>query len=276
MKLVSLHGGHSSYGDGAGRLEEFAHAAVRQGMTVFGFSEHMPRTPKYRYPDERPETSSRDNFRRYLDDARQVQASFRGRVEILVGAELELIPGLEGFLEDFQDEFQLDYAVGSVHFVHDIGFDYSREFYNRAVEISGTAERFCLDYLETLERMLDRIDFQVLGHFDLFKIFQGEPAVLAETARSRIDRLMAKIAAKGLLLDVNARGLIKPCREIYPAAEILRIARQHNVDITLGDDSHAPAEVGRNLDLAVEHVRQAGYRWISFFRADGTRDRTAC
>src|SRR5712691_12274067 len=127
MRILSLHGGHSSYGDGAGRLEEFARAALDRDMVVFGFSEHMPRPEKYWYPGERPERNSFQNFRNYLEEARAVQAQFRGKMEILVGAELELIPGLENFLNDFSHQFELDYAVGSVHFVKELGFDYSSD-----------------------------------------------------------------------------------------------------------------------------------------------------
>ena len=67
---------------------------------------------------------------------------------------------------------------------------------------------------------------------------------------------------RGLLLDLNARGLQKPCRAIYPSLEILRIAREANVKVTLGDDSHAPSEVGRDLDRVVDHAREAGYSEI--------------
>ena len=273
---LSLHGGHSSFGDGAGRLEEFAAAAWAQQLIAFGFSEHMPRPERYWYPGETPEKNSRDNFRRYLEEARRIQEKFRGKVDILVGAELELIPGLENFLRDFVAEFALDYAVGSVHFVAGIGFDFSAEFYAGAIAAAGGQEAFCLAYLDTVAQMIEAIPFQVLGHFDLFKVFSRTPPRLTEAMRARIDRLMARIAACGILLDINARGLVKPCREIYPSLEILRIARKHQAPLTLGDDSHAPGEVGKNLDLAVEHVRQAGYTRIGFLRAYGSRAEVDC
>lgn len=276
MKLLSLHGGHSAYGDGAGRLEEFARAAAEKEMLVFGFSEHMPRPEKYWYPNEKPEANSPARFRRYLEEARQVQAQFRGKVEILVGAELELIPGLEGFVNEFLQEHQLDYAVGSVHFVHDLGFDYSRDLYGQVLENCGSLERFCLDYLDTMELMFDRVAFRVLGHFDLFKVFSEQPLPLTGKMREKIDRLMARIATKGLLLDINARGLLRPCAAIYPSREILRIAWERGVAVTLGDDSHAPMEVGKNLDRAVQHAKEAGYSRISFLRADGRTDWMEC
>lgn len=275
-QLLSLHGGHSDFGDGAGNLEDFAQAAVEAGMRVFSFTEHMPRPEKYRYPDEKPHVTSFDNFRQYVDRARRVQAAYRSRLPILVGAELELIPGLEDFVNDFLAEFHLDFAVGSVHFVNDIGFDFSAGNYRQAIEKSGDMERFCLDYLGTMESMIERIRFQVLAHFDLFKVFSREPVPLTGAMRSQIERLMARIAEKNLLLDINARGLLKPCREIYPSLEILRIARQSNVAVTLGDDSHSPGDVGKNLNAARSLARQAGYSKISFLNANGGIESDYC
>ncbi len=274
--LLSLHGGHSTYGDGAGRLEDFARAAMECGMIVFGFSEHMPRPEKYWYPGESPHRNSIETFRRYLEEARAVQAQYRGKIEILVGAELELISGLEDFLSHFLGQFQLDYCVGSVHFVNDVGFDFSAELYRKAIDKCGGQEQFCLAYLDTIESMIERIRFQVLGHFDLFKVFSQDAVPITDAMRRKISQLMERIAARDLMLDVNARGLLKTCREIYPSVEILRLARKHGVAITLGDDSHAPKEVGKNLDVAVEYARQAGYSRISFLRADGNRDSLEC
>ncbi|HEY3130191.1 MAG TPA: histidinol-phosphatase [Acidobacteriota bacterium] len=270
--LLSLHGGHSTYGDGTGRLEDFAQAATERGMVAFGFSEHMPRPDKYWYPGESPGRNSSENFQRYVQEARAVQAHFRGKTEILVGAELELIPGLEHFLGDFLSRFQLDYCVGSVHFVHDVGFDFSADLYREAIEKCGGLEAFCLAYLDTMQLMIQSIRFQVLAHFDLFKVFSPDAVPITDAMRSKVSELMECIASRDLMLDINARGLLKPCREIYPSLEILRIAHKHDVAITLGDDSHAPSEVGKNLDVAIEHARQAGYSQLSFLRADGNRD----
>jgi histidinol-phosphatase (PHP family) len=268
--LFSLHGGHSLF-DGTGSLEEFAEAAVRQEMLVFGFSEHMPRPAAYLYPNEQDPAALRAAFSGYIKRARRVQDLYRGRLEILVGVELELIPGLESFLTDVLEEFQPDYAVGSVHFVRDTGFDYSATSYAQAVEACGGMEGFCLEYLDTMEGMLNPVRFEVLGHFDLFKVFHSGPLAPSERVLARIEDLMQCIARRGLLLDLNARGLNKPCRAIYPSLEILQIARAAGVAAALGDDSHAPAEVGQNLDRVLDHARAAGYSELCCLHAGGAR-----
>ena len=70
-------------------------------------------------------------------------------------------------------------------------------------------------------------------------------------------------------MDVNARGLLKPCKSIYPDDWILAEAGRIGVPVTLGDDSHGPSEVGLNLHVAVEAVARAGYEHIWLVRAGG-------
>jgi histidinol-phosphatase (PHP family) len=115
------------------------------------------------------------------------------------------------------------------------------------------------------------VRFEVLGHFDLFKVFHSGPLAPSERVLARIEDLMQCIARRGLLLDLNARGLNKPCRAIYPSLEILQIARAAGVAAALGDDSHAPAEVGQNLDRVLDHARAAGYSELCCLHAGGAR-----
>jgi histidinol-phosphatase (PHP family) len=58
---------------------------------------------------------------------------------------------------------------------------------------------------------------------------------------------------------LNTAGLRKECREIYPSAELLKMARARIVPITFGSDAHAPVEVGMNFAEAVALARTVGY-----------------
>jgi histidinol-phosphatase (PHP family) len=73
----------------------------------------------------------------------------------------------------------------------------------------------------------------------------------------------------GVALDVNARGLIKPCKRIYPDDWILSEARRIGVPVTLGDDSHGPRDVGLNLHVAVAAIARAGYGQLWLVRPGG-------
>ena len=91
---------HSTLDDGKSPLADMARAAWEKGITYFGFSGHSF--------DENGQDFclSRANVPVYLETARALQAEYRGRMEILVGLELDY------FGEKPQG---LDYVIGSVH-----------------------------------------------------------------------------------------------------------------------------------------------------------------
>jgi histidinol-phosphatase (PHP family) len=64
---------------------------------------------------------------------------------------------------------------------------------------------------------------------------------------------------------VSTAGLHKPCKEIYPGEQFLRIARRLNVPISLGSDAHVPQDVGRDFAKAVALARSCGYDRICRF-----------
>jgi histidinol-phosphatase (PHP family) len=52
---------------------------------------------------------------------------------------------------------------------------------------------------------------------------------------------------------------------MYPSPEILKLAKKHNLPLTLASDAHSPGEVGANFKEAVELALQTGYDQIASF-----------
>jgi histidinol-phosphatase (PHP family) len=51
---------------------------------------------------------------------------------------------------------------------------------------------------------------------------------------------------------------------VYPIPWILERARAIGVPVTLGDDSHGPADVGVGLDACIRAIAAAGYREVHY------------
>jgi histidinol-phosphatase (PHP family) len=60
-------------------------------------------------------------------------------------------------------------------------------------------------------------------------------------------------------MELNTAGLRKDCKEIYPSANIVQLAKKMGVPITFASDAHAPNEVGMNFSEAVALAKNAGY-----------------
>nr|MBA2568859.1 histidinol phosphatase [Actinomycetota bacterium] len=66
-------------------------------------------------------------------------------------------------------------------------------------------------------------------------------------------------------LEVSSAGLHVRHGKLYPNAGLLSAAREQGISITTASDAHVPENVGRDLDRAIEHAREAGYDTVTVF-----------
>jgi histidinol-phosphatase (PHP family) len=192
----------------------------------------------------------------YVGWVREAQGRFP-RLSIKLGLEVDFLPGCEDWVRDLAARQPWDYFFGSVHFVGDWLMDYSaQEWKGRNVEAGWR------DYFELWKQAARSRLFDSLPHPDLPKKFGVRPktdfaAVFEEALRV--------VAASDVAIEVSTAGLRKPCREIYPSLEFLRIAHRFGIPVQLGSDAHIPQDVGRDFDQATAHLRAAGYGQIAQF-----------
>jgi histidinol-phosphatase (PHP family) len=75
----------------------------------------------------------------------------------------------------------------------------------------------------------------------------------------------------GVCIEVSSAGLHKRHGKLYPNTDLLVEANERGVRITLASDAHAPQNVGRDLDRAIEHARAAGYQTVTVFESRHAR-----
>jgi histidinol-phosphatase (PHP family) len=275
---ASFHGGHTTYGDGEGTVAEVAQSAVDRGFAAFGISEHFVTPPIDEFsPDgEMSPLAERDLswLPDYVRDVRAVQSAHSGETVFLLGTELEYIRGAEEWTKTHVEPHGFDYFVGSVHFLRyggqEICIDWDRARTEEALRHAGSPERLILDYYEHIREVLDWRLASVIGHMDLIKIqLAPEEQVVTDAIRAAVRDILTTMRDRDVAIDVNARGLIKTCRAIYPAEWILVEARKLGVPVTLGDDSHGGPDVGARLDQAVALLRRAGYEEMAIVEPGG-------
>lgn len=275
---ASFHGGHTAFGDGQGTVGEVAQSAANRGFLAFGFSEHFTTPPIREFSPaavERQRDRPTEWLAGYVAAVQAAQHAHEGQLTILLGTELEYIRGAEGWTREQLRPWPFEYFVGSVHYVRyddeDICIDWDRAHTGEALRRAGSPERLCLDYYDHVLELLDWRIAHVIGHVDLIKIFLG-PNERAETQaiRLKVNGVLETMRDRGVALDINARGLIKPCRQIYPSDWIMADAFRTGVQVMLGDDSHSPEEVGARLDQAVIALRRAGFTEMTIVDRDGS------
>jgi len=271
VQKVSVHGGHSGQfcHHATDSLEDVIRAYIAQGFSWVGITEHMaPLSDALRYPDEQADDLSADfllsRFRQYFDECRMLADKYRDRIEILTAFETETYPGSEAYVRQLVNELKPDYLVGSVHHVNGICIDFDADHFRQALESTGGLTELYCAYFDAQFDMLTALEPAVVGHFDLIRKFDpdyqatlGEPAV-----KERMDRNLACIADRQLILDFNLRGFDKAVEQ-YPSMPVLKAAIAANIDIVPGDDSHGVSSVGKNYERGVAILDALGVntRW---------------
>ncbi len=269
---VSVHGGHSGeFCDHAlDSLEDIITAYIRHQFTWIGITEHMPPvSDAFMYPDER--AAGRDaarlyaRFAAYISTAKTLKQRYAGELDIYVGFETELTSGALPFTRRLIETFEPDYLVGSLHHVDDISFDFSREDYLRAVETQGGYDNLYGRYFDLQYELIETLTPEVIGHFDLIRIYDPDYKTRIEKPEiaRKIQRNLALVAERGLILDFNLAALSKNMDEPYISAPILEKARDMGIAVVPGDDSHSVDSVGLHMQQGIRILQDMGFdtRW---------------
>ena len=272
VQRVSVHGGHSGEFccHAMDSLEENVVAYIEQGFEWVGITEHVPPVDdRFRYPEEiKAGLNARqlyDRFERYIAACRRLQKKYIQTIQLYVGFETEASSGSIPFIHDLARLFEPDYIVGSVHHVDDIGFDYSADWYARAVAATGSLEALYCRYFDAQYQFLSAVRPKVVGHFDLIRIFDPsyEATFALPSVQNRVRRNLELVHSMDMIMDVNVRAITKGAAEPYPTRTILRQAIEMGISVEPGDDSHGVDTVGLNIDRAVEALRnlRADMNW---------------
>lgn len=250
---VDLHNHTKRCNHASGEVCEYIEAAVRCGIDIFGFACHAPMNfdEKYRM--------RADEITPYIAEIRAARESYRGKIEVKVGFEVDFIAGREDLLLPAILGADVDYLVGSVHFLGDWGFD-NPEFIGKYE--CADMEALWREYLDSVAKMAQSGHFDIVGHFDLLKIFNNPPSKnLAHAVKNALE----SVRDNNLVLEINTAGARKKIAEIYPSREILSLAHKMEIPITFASDAHAPSQVGFFADNAREIARSVGFRKVVSF-----------
>jgi histidinol-phosphatase (PHP family) len=270
---VSLHGGHS--GDfcahGNDTLVEMLDAAVEFGYSTYGVTAHSPRTDdRFLYPEEIEAGLGTHDIARFFDEYVGTCSSlidqYRGRLEVLLGAEIEVVPErtYPAEVTALRERYGLDYVVGSVHWVDETPIDTSDSEFSKAVTARGGLQPFLIRYYDLVGEMVETVRPEVIGHIDLPRLFaEGGHELESASTRAAVADVLERALASGGILDINVRAMSKGLSTPYPAPWIVQLATEIGVPLCFGDDSHSASGVGVGLEAGREYLLGLGVERIT-------------
>ena len=243
-------------GHASGEPQEYAKHAIAIGLKEIGFSDHAPLV-SHKDPGIAMDASQLSIYHHMVES---VRAEFDDDLKVLVGIEVDYIPGYENLTKSLLADYPYDYIIGSVHFIEKWGFDdpiQLKEWNMRDVN-EVYKEYYRLLRKSALSRMFD-----ILAHVDLVKKFNFHPTV---DMTFEIEENAHVFKKTGVVIEINSSGLRRPVNEIYPSLHDLKIYCAKGVPITFGSDAHTPQDVGRDFDKSRELALAAGYTEYVLFK----------
>ncbi len=248
---IDLHNHTPLCNHATGSIETYVQHAIEHNIDVFGFSDHAPMNfdPLYRMRFE--------DMAHYRDEVLHVKRQYAGDIEILYAYEVDF---LEGHMDARVLDAEVDYLIGSVHFIEGWGFDNP--------EFIGRYEHENIDviwqrYFDLIERMAQSRLFDIVGHLDLIKVFKYLPS---RPIRDIAHRAIKAIKAADMVVEINVSGYRKPIAEPYPSPELLALTYEAGIPITFGSDAHQPEQIGLFRAEAEALAKDIGYTQCATFR----------
>ncbi len=249
---VDLHNHTTLCNHAEGELHEYIQEAISQGIDVYGVSDHAPMDfdPKYRM--------SFEQMPKYEAMIKEVQQKYADQIDILFAYEVDYLPG---HMDKRVLEADVDYLIGSAHFIDKWGFD-NPEFIGRYE--GADIDTIWQEYFDLIRDMAKTGYFDVIGHLDLIKVFKYMPKN-TEIPHIAEEALQA-IKQADMVLELNVAGYRKPCAEPYPSRALLGRAFELDIPITFASDAHKPEQVGLYRQEIEAFAKEVGYTQCAYFK----------
>ncbi|KAG8668680.1 hypothetical protein FPOAC1_008063 [Fusarium poae] len=268
------HSGEFCPGHAKDQLEEIVKQAVSVGYKTIGFTEHMPRYDlRDLYPEELDDPQAAlealpPRHESYLIEAQRLRHEYASQIEILIGFEAEFIrSSCAAHVRKLAEHPIIDYFIGSVHYVHSMPIDYSKEIFLSAQRKSsrGTEESLYEDYYDLQYEMLTELKPRVVGHFDLIRLMSEDPERDPRQLKGVWERVLRNLALakeQDGWLEVNSAALRKGLAEPYPGRQIAEEWIKMGGKFTFSDDSHGIAQVATNYARTVTYLESLGVKEV--------------
>lgn len=250
---VDLHNHTTLCNHATGTIEEYIKRAIELNIDVYGFSEHAPMKnfeDGYRLLIEK-----KDFYEKSILDLKK---EYENKIDILLGYEVDFLEG--DYLLDEILNANVDYLIGSVHYLGRWGFDnpeFIAEYENRDIDTIWS------EYFSAIEKMAKSGKFDIVGHLDLIKVFKFLPR---QDIRMIAKNALHAIKKSNMVVEINAAGFRKPIQEQYPSIDLLKEIRELDIPITFSSDAHCVEQVGYGYEEVSSLAKQLGFDKCIYFR----------
>jgi histidinol-phosphatase (PHP family) len=220
-------------------MEEYVERAIERGLRHIGFADHNP-LPDGLGANVRMAESELDG---YVQSVLDLRRRYQGRIEVLLGLEMDYIEGLETYLRKQVASHPWDYIIGSIHYLDAEcrQISWPRNFTGETAWLYGR-------YFELVRKLAGSGLCDIIAHFDVPK---RSGRAHSEREAGDITRTLKEIHRAGLSMEINTSGyrhpeLARP--DTYPTRTIIAEAIALGIPVLVNSDAHSPDDVALKFD----------------------------
>lgn len=250
---------HSTFStDSSMDAEAACVAAIKAGLEGLTFTDHLD----IDFPYETFNIDF-DIYTNYLD---KLKAKYKGRLNILKGVEVGIMPHVVEDTLKITKSYEFDFIVASVHIIN--GLDpYTKKYYEGKSKFEAYSS-----YIEAVIRMLDMFkDFDSVGHIDFVirKARYEDRTFRYDSFKELLDQFFAQIIEMGKGFELNTGSYRDiPGKLTSPDYDINILKRYKQMGgeiITIGSDSHSVDYIGYKFEYFRQLLLEAGFKYITRF-----------
>jgi len=267
MSWVNFHT-HCSFDDGNVALEGYVKEALKQNVAILGFSSHNP------LPFSVDWVLKRKDYKKYCKTIHKLSEKYEDQIRILLGLEMDFLSNLNSFYKKGINLSDLDYIIGSVHFVNFFdknkgwAIDESEEEFEKGLDeiYKGNIKKVVKDYFKLIRDMLKLENPDILAHLDLVKMNNKDEKYFSEGEnwyREEVLKTLKAVAKSSAILEVNTGGIARgKIDSLYPSNWIIEEAYNMRIPITLSSDAHRPEQITAKFKEAAVLLNSIGYKEV--------------
>ena len=259
---------HTAHDHGRAMPAEMAAEAARMKMKALGMVGHAQMEFDCDYAMT-PEAEQK-----FLNEMSVLKQQYAGQMDLFCGIEMDYY--------SLPTDLPYEYRIGSVHYIKSEGQVISVDSDpGKLVEdvrryCGGDFRRLYRIYYETVSRILEKTDADIIGHIDLItkfneggRMFSVEDPAYRKAALDAVDVLLEK----DRFFEINSGAISRGCRTTpYPAPFMLKEICDRGGRIILSSDAHATNTMLFRFEQSMELARSVGYRSVWVLTPEGFRE----
>ncbi len=242
---------HSLFSDGRAEPEAYIAPAIEANLSEIGFSDHLTL-----FKDQQHWNMSPEKISTYMDHINTLDKNTAG-LKIRTGLEVDYFAGKEIETAAFLKTLDLDYVLGSVHYLGEKTVDEGPDFY-----VNKNLDNLFENYFDQVCNAASSGLFDIIAHCDLIRIYGYKPSFDPGPLYRKLAKVMRQ---SNVAFEVNTNGRNRPLADFYPDRKFLYIFQEEGVPVCVNSDAHMPMRVGQYFDEAYDLLRSVGFNEMATF-----------